>query len=102
MRTLNKERKVRRLKELSVYILDAIWNEEPTKTRTGLALRMKDIRLLIGGKAVDVHFVEQNPKKSSRYARRARKGERIAWGFVDGQYTLRVSDTEGIVVLRDV
>ena len=39
-------------------------------------------------------LIEQNPKKSSEWAKRARQGQRIAWVMRDGQYLARVVDGE--------
>jgi hypothetical protein len=42
----------------------------------------------LGGDAV---LVEQNPAKSSEWAKAAREGKRIAWVLRDGEYLARVS-----------
>lgn len=44
--------------------------------------------------AEDAVLVEQNPKKKSEWAERARAGQRIAWVLRDGQYLARVVDGE--------
>ena len=45
----------------------------------------------LGGEAV---LVEQNPKKGSEWAARAREGSRVAWVLRDGEYLARVVDGE--------
>jgi hypothetical protein len=47
----------------------------------------------------DAILVEQNPEKSSEWARRAREGARIAWVLRDGEYLARV--IEGEVTMLD-
>lgn len=42
----------------------------------------------------DCVLIEQNPKKSSDWAERARAGHRVAWLMRDGQYLARVFDGE--------
>lgn len=42
----------------------------------------------------DCTLIEQNPKKSSEWAERARAGRRIAWVMRDGRYLARVVDGE--------
>jgi hypothetical protein len=37
-------------------------------------------------------LVEQNPKKTSKWAKLAREGHRVAWVMRDGQYLARVVD----------
>ena len=44
-------------------------------------------------------LVEQNPKKSSEWAKLASQGHRIAWVMRDGEYLARVVD--GKVVMLD-
>ncbi|HEY0004210.1 MAG TPA: hypothetical protein VGB17_05320 [Pyrinomonadaceae bacterium] len=39
-------------------------------------------------------LVEQNPKKSSEWARLASRGQRIAWAMREGEYLARVVDGE--------
>jgi hypothetical protein len=39
-------------------------------------------------------LVEQNPKKTSKWAKLAREGRRIAWVMRDGKYLARVVDGE--------
>jgi hypothetical protein len=39
-------------------------------------------------------LVEQNPKKTSKWAKLAREGHRIAWVMRDGKYLARVVDGE--------
>lgn len=45
----------------------------------------------LGGDAV---LVEQNPKKTSEWAKAARDGRRVAWVLRDGEYLARVVDGE--------
>ena len=52
------------------------------------------------GKLWIIKFYEQNIRTRSQYAVRAKKGEKIAWGFQKGQYFCRVSETEGFVMLN--
>ena len=44
--------------------------------------------------AGDAVLVEQNPKKKSEWAERARAGQRIAWVMREGEYLARVVDGE--------
>jgi hypothetical protein len=45
----------------------------------------------LGGDAV---LVEQNPEKSSEWAKAAREGKRIAWVLREGEYLARVVEGE--------
>lgn len=47
----------------------------------------------------DALLIEQNPQKSSEWARLAQKGKRIAWVMRDGEYLARV--VEGEVTMLD-
>ena len=47
----------------------------------------------------DTVLVEQNPEKTSEWARAAREGKRIAWVLREGEYLARV--VEGEVTLFD-
>jgi hypothetical protein len=49
----------------------------------------------LGGGAV---LVEQNPKKSSEWARLARGGQRVAWLLRDGEYLARIVDGEVVML----
>lgn len=60
---------------------------------------LRKLRAQIEGTAVELW--EQNTRKTSQYAERARNGERIAWMFRNGEFYGRVSDTEGVVILDD-
>ena len=42
----------------------------------------------------DAILIEQNPKKSSEWAKLAQQGRRIAWVMRDGEYLARVVDGE--------
>ncbi|HEX8492421.1 MAG TPA: hypothetical protein VF658_06235 [Pyrinomonadaceae bacterium] len=42
----------------------------------------------------DAILIEQNPQKSSEWAKLAREGRRIAWVMRDGEYLARVVDGE--------
>ena len=42
----------------------------------------------------DAVLVEQNPKKTSEWARLAQRGHRVAWVMRDGAYLARVVDGE--------
>ena len=42
----------------------------------------------------DAVLIEQNPKKASEWAQRARGGHRIAWVMREGAYLARVVDGE--------
>jgi hypothetical protein len=42
----------------------------------------------------DAVLIEQNPKKSSEWAKLARSGRRVAWVMRDGRYLARVVDGE--------
>ena len=44
--------------------------------------------------ADDAVLVEQNPEKSSEWAKLTRDGHRIAWALRDGKYLARVVDGE--------
>ena len=46
-------------------------------------------------------LVEQNPKKSSEWAKLAREGHRVAWAMRDGEYLARVVDGEVEMLGRD-
>ncbi len=48
--------------------------------------------------ANDAVLIEQNPKKQSEWAERARAGQRIAWVLRDGQYLARVVDGEVVML----
>jgi len=85
--------------EMASKILDELFNQVPQMSRSGQPLRRLNKTLTVDGVSYDIIFIEQNPNKSSRFAVRARNGERIAWGFVNGNYTFRVSDTEGFIIL---
>lgn len=78
----------------SQKILDRLFAQAPTGSKN---LRKLPIEL----DGISVELWEQNQETSSRYAERARRGERIAWGFVNSVYYCRISDTEGIVVLTE-
>jgi hypothetical protein len=43
-------------------------------------------------------LIEQNPKKSSEWARMAAGGHRVAWVMRDGEYLARVVDGEVIML----
>ncbi len=45
----------------------------------------------LAGEAI---LVEQNPQKSSEWAKLARNGRRVAWVMRDGEYLARVVDGE--------
>jgi hypothetical protein len=49
----------------------------------------------LGGEAV---LVEQNPRKASEWAERARAGQRVAWVLRDGEYVARVVDGEVVML----
>jgi len=40
----------------------------------------------------DLALIEQNPKKESHWAKKAREGQKIAWLMKDGSYLARVVD----------
>jgi hypothetical protein len=46
-------------------------------------------------------LVEQNPKKSSEWARLAQRGHRIAWVMRDGAYLARVVDGEVTMLVEE-
>jgi hypothetical protein len=48
----------------------------------------------------DCVLVEQNPQKSSEWAKLARSGRRVAWVMRDGRYLARVVD--GVVTFLNV
>lgn len=43
-------------------------------------------------------LIEQNPQKSSQWARLARAGHRIAWVMRDGEYLARIVDGEVVIL----
>lgn len=43
-------------------------------------------------------LIEQNPKKSSEWAKLATQGHRIAWVMRDGEYLARVVDGEVVML----
>ena len=43
-------------------------------------------------------LVEQNPKKTSEWARLASQGHRIAWVMRDGEYLARIVDGEVVML----
>jgi hypothetical protein len=43
-------------------------------------------------------LIEQNPQKSSEWAKLARDGRRIAWVMRDGEYLARVVDGEVVML----
>lgn len=43
-------------------------------------------------------LVEQNPKKTSEWARLASEGHRIAWVMRDGEYLARIVDGEVVML----
>jgi len=47
------------------------------------------LRVVYSGK---VRFLEQNPKKDSRWGQMAREGHKIIWVIEDGDYTAQVID----------
>jgi len=51
--------------------------------------------VLLAGEAI---LVEQNPQKSSEWAKLARGGHRIAWVMRDGEYLARVVDGEVLML----
>jgi len=51
--------------------------------------------VLLAGEAI---LVEQNPQKSSEWAKLARGGHRIAWAMRDGEYLARVVDGEVVTL----
>lgn len=46
----------------------------------------------------DTVLVEQNPSKSSEWAKLAREGHRIAWVLREGEYLARVVDAEVVML----
>ena len=46
-------------------------------------------------------LVEQNPQKSSEWAKLAREGHKVAWVMRDGEYLARVVDGEVEMLRRD-
>lgn len=48
----------------------------------------------------DTVLVEQNPNKSSEWAKLARDGRRIAWVLREGEYLARVVDAEVVMLDR--
>ena len=46
----------------------------------------------------DMVLVEQNPNKSSEWAKLAREGHRIAWVLREGEYLARVVDAEVVML----
>ena len=46
-------------------------------------------------------LIEQNPKKSSQWAKLAQRGHRIAWVMRDGAYLARVVDGEVIMLNQE-
>ena len=46
----------------------------------------------------DAVLVEQNPSKSSEWAKLAREGHRIAWVLREGEYLARVVDAEVVML----
>lgn len=66
--------------------------------RANIELEVKKDDKLVS-EIVEVELWEQNPRTTSEYAKRARNGERIAWGFQNHDYKVMVSDTDGIVRL---
>ncbi len=48
----------------------------------------------------NVILVEQNTKKRSEWAERARRGQRIAWVMRDGDYLARVVDGEVVMLVN--
>lgn len=82
----------KRLKAAYVHIHRVIHDEtHPTEFQLG-PIR-KPIHMMGGMRAVtydDITFVEQNPRKSTTFAERARKGEHITWG-------IPTADPKGVV-----
>jgi hypothetical protein len=81
------------LAEIALTIYNTIFSDQPTvelegeiyhihTTRTGLR------NLTYAG----IWFIEQNPKKKSRYAKMAQEGHQILWGLKGRTYILRVLD----------
>ena len=60
---------------------------------------LRKLRANIEGTMLDIW--EQNPRKNSEFAQRAREGARIAWIFKDNNFHGRVSDSEGIIIFDD-
>ncbi|MFL6211429.1 MAG: hypothetical protein ACJ74W_21450 [Pyrinomonadaceae bacterium] len=48
----------------------------------------------------DAVLIEQNPKKTSEWAKLAQRGHRIAWVMRDGAYLARVVDDE-VTMLKE-
>ncbi|MCA1629207.1 MAG: hypothetical protein LC774_02335 [Acidobacteria bacterium] len=46
-------------------------------------------------------LIEQNPQKSSDWAKLARDGHKVAWAMRDGEYLARVVDGEVEMLGRD-
>jgi hypothetical protein len=46
----------------------------------------------------DTTLIEQNPKKTSEWAKLARRGHRVAWLMRDGAYLARVVDGEVVML----
>ncbi|MFX0205517.1 MAG: hypothetical protein ACFFDT_05985 [Candidatus Hodarchaeota archaeon] len=81
------------LAEIALTIFNAIFADQTTvelegetyhihKTRTGLRNLTHE----------GIWYIEQNPQKSSRYAKMAQEGHQILWGLKGRTYILRVLD----------
>lgn len=83
--------------------------EEPARDITPGQLSVAFEKLFGGGRGVSRYarsglryvrlpggavLVEQNPNKSSGWARLAREGRRVAWALREGEYLARVVDGE--------
>ena len=82
------------LEEVALKVYDAIFQDESSVDIDGKEYQIQKtskskVRLVKYG---DLTFIEQNPFKSSRWAREAQSGHQIRWVMRERQYLARIRD----------
>ena len=83
------------LKELSLKAYRAIFEGKKTISINDVEYPIK--KFSSGLRYVDLlgyRFIEQNPKKQSQWAKKAREGHKILWGFKGRRYIVQIFDGE--------
>ncbi|MFX0187281.1 MAG: hypothetical protein ACFE8A_06045 [Candidatus Hodarchaeota archaeon] len=83
------------LKELILKAYKAIFEGKKSVSINDVEYPLK--KFSSGLRYIDLlgyRFIEQNPKKQSQWAKKAREGHKIIWGFKGRQYIAQLFDGE--------
>ncbi|MFX0181469.1 MAG: hypothetical protein ACFE95_00200 [Candidatus Hodarchaeota archaeon] len=81
------------LAKTALKIFEAIFSDQATVELDGELYHIHTTRTGLRNLTYEgIWFIEQNPKKKSRFAKLAQEGHQILWGLKGRTYVLRVMD----------